>query len=97
MNDVVAIHTSWWRLIDGRARLTPERRFLSDESGRALTFGQYHTLAEEVAAGLVELGVRPEHVVSWQLPSNLEACVLMAALCRLGVRQNPILPIRGRR
>ena len=96
MNDVVAIDTSWWRLIDRRARLTPERLFLSDESGRVLTFGQYRTLAEEVAAGLVELGVRPEHVVSWQLPSNLEACVLMAALCRLGVRQNPILPILRR-
>jgi cyclohexanecarboxylate-CoA ligase len=88
--------TSWWQLIDERAALTPDRPFVSDEAGRAFTFGQYRRFAEEVAAGLAELGVRSNHVVSWQLPSTLEATVLMAALCRLGVRQNPIIPILRR-
>ena len=92
----LTIHTSWWQLIDTRARLTPERPFLSDERGRALSFGQYRDLAEEVAAGLATWGVRSDHVVSWQLATTIEAAVLMAALCRLGVRQNPIIPILRR-
>lgn len=96
MSDVLPIGTSWWHLIDARAASTPERGFLSDERGRTLTFGQYRDQAEAVAAGLAEHGVRPDHVVSWQLPSTLEAAVLMAALCRLGVRQNPIIPILRR-
>ena len=96
MTQALPIGTSWWQLIDERARLTPERPFLSDIPGRVLTFGQYRALAEEVAAGLVSLGVHSGHVVSWQLPSTLEAAVLMAALCRLGVRQNPIIPILRR-
>jgi len=32
-------------------------------------------------------------VVSWQIPSTLEAAVLMVACARLGVVQNPIIPI----
>ena len=96
MTEALPIGTSWWRLIDERATRTPDRRFLSDERGRVLTFEGYRALSEEVAAGLADLGVRGSHVVSWQLPTNLEAAVLMAALCRLGVRQNPILPILRR-
>lgn len=88
--------TSWWRLIDERAALTADRVFVSDEAGRSITFGRFRHLAEEVAAGLDELGMRPGQVVSWQLTSTLEATVLMAALCRLGVRQNPIIPILRR-
>ncbi|MGD9701056.1 MAG: class I adenylate-forming enzyme family protein [Acidimicrobiia bacterium] len=96
MTEALPIDTSWWHVIDARARLTPDLPFVSDQQGRVLTFGRYRELAEDVAAGLVELGVRQDHVVSWQLPSNLEATILMAALCRLGVRQNPIIPILRR-
>lgn len=90
------IGTSWWQLIDERALLTPDRPFLSDERGRVVTFGQYRTLAEQAAAGLMTIGVRSDDVVSWQLPTTIEAAVLMAALSRLGVRQNPIIPILRR-
>ena len=96
MTTSLDIATSWWQLIDDRASLTPDRTFVLDEAGRSLTFGRYRALAEEVAAGLAELGVGTDHVVSWQLPSTLESTVLMAALCRLGVRQNPIIPILRR-
>ena len=96
MTDVLPIGSSWWQLIEQRSDLTPDRQFISDEHGRFITFARYRQLAEEVAAGLVELGIRPHHVVSWQLPTSIEGAVLMAALCRLGVRQNPILPILRR-
>ncbi len=43
-----------------------------------------------MAAGL---GIQAGQVVSWQLPSVLEAVVLLAALARVGAVQNPIIPI----
>jgi cyclohexanecarboxylate-CoA ligase len=94
--EVLPIGSSFWHLVEQRAHRTPDRVFLSDERGRILTFGQYCQYAQQVAAGLLELGVEPHDVVSWQLPTTLEAAVLMAALSRLGVRQNPILPILRR-
>jgi acyl-CoA synthetase (AMP-forming)/AMP-acid ligase II len=36
--------------------------------------------------------MEPGDIVSWQLPTTLEAAVLMAALSRVGVVQNPIIP-----
>jgi cyclohexanecarboxylate-CoA ligase len=96
LREPLTIGTSWWHLIVERAARTPSKVFLSDEPGRTLTFAQYRDRAEEVAAGLMALGVRPRHVVSWQLPTTLEAAVLMAALSRLGVRQNPIIPVLRR-
>ena len=96
MTEPIATGSSWWELIDERARLTPDRRFLSDERGRRLTFGAFRDRAEVTAAGLQELGVTAEAVVSWQLPTTLEAAVLMAAVSRLGARQNPIIPILRR-
>ncbi len=83
MTEPIATGSSWWELIDERARLTPDRRFLSDERGRRLTFGAFRDRAEVTAAGLQELGVTAEAVVSWQLPTTLEAAVLMAAVSRL--------------
>ncbi len=96
MTNALPIGTSWWRLIEQRAEATPDRRFLSDERGRAVTFTEYRQFSEEVAAGLADLGVSSDDVVSWQLPTSIEAAVLMAALSRLGVRQNPIIPILRR-
>ena len=96
MHEPLTIGTSWWTLITDRAESTPGKVFLCDEPGRTLTFAQFRDRAEEVAAGLSALGVRPDHVVSWQLPTTLEAAVLMAALSRLGVRQNPIIPVLRR-
>jgi cyclohexanecarboxylate-CoA ligase len=96
MTEALAVGTSWWQLIEARADLTPDRPFLSDAQGRVVSYERYRSLAKDVAAGLVELGVHRDHVVSWQLPTTIEAAVLMAALCRLGVRQNPIIPILRR-
>jgi cyclohexanecarboxylate-CoA ligase len=93
MTEPIATGPSWWQLIDERARLTPDRPFLSDESGRCATFGEFRHRAELTAAGLHDHGITADEVVSWQLPTTLEAAVLMAALSRLGARQNPIIPI----
>jgi hypothetical protein len=70
---------SFWRLVCDAAARVPERVVLADDYGRTLTTAQLRSAAERVAAGL---RVRPGMVVSWQLPTTLEACVLMGALAR---------------
>ena len=83
-----------WELIEARAQATPDARMARDEQGRTLTFGEYHTWCEQVAAGLAShYGVTSGTRVSWILPSRFEALVLAGALSRLGAVQNPILPI----
>jgi acyl-CoA synthetase (AMP-forming)/AMP-acid ligase II len=70
---------------------------LLDERGRSLCFGDFRDAAERVAAGLAALGYGRDARISWQLPTGLEACVLTAALARLGAVQNPIVPSLGPR
>jgi cyclohexanecarboxylate-CoA ligase len=84
---------SWWHLVEQAATQWSDRTMVTDERGRSLTFTEFRDTAEEVAAGLVGLGVAAGTTVSWQLPTVLEAVVLMAALARLGAVQNPIIPI----
>jgi cyclohexanecarboxylate-CoA ligase len=85
--------TGWWDLVVRRAELTPNLPLVADTRGRQLTAGAYARTAETVAAALWDRGVRPGMTVSWQLPSSLEAAVLVSALARLDVRQNPIMPV----
>jgi non-ribosomal peptide synthetase component E (peptide arylation enzyme) len=84
---------TFWELTTTRAASTPEREMLVDERGRSMTFAEYHDEAERVAAGFAALGVTPGIVVSWQLPTSIEGFVLLSALARLGVVQNPIIPV----
>ncbi|MGE0308425.1 MAG: class I adenylate-forming enzyme family protein [Acidimicrobiia bacterium] len=93
---VSADRHAWWEIICERADLTPDRRMLEDDRDRTITYGEFRDLAERVAAGLWDMGVRPGQVVSWQLPTTIEAPLLMAALSRLGVSQNPIIAILRR-
>ena len=76
-----------------RAALTPDLVMLEDEQGRSLTYAAYRDAAEAVAAGLAAQGLGSGSIVSWQLPTTVEAVVLMAALTRLDAVQNPIIPI----
>ena len=82
-----------WRLIERRAGETPDPQMVVDERGFSLSFAEYRETAERVAAGLYERGVRADTVVSWQLPTWIDAMVLVAALARLGAVQNPLVPI----
>lgn len=81
---------SFWQLVCDAAAQAPERVVLADDYGRTLTTTRLRDAAEQVAAGLP---VRPGMVVSWQLPTTVEACVLMCALARLGAVQNPVIPV----
>ncbi|MEB3982581.1 AMP-binding protein [Mycobacterium sp. 663a-19] len=85
--------TTFWALIAGAAQREPNRRLLADEHGRSLTAREFHDAACATAAAFAEGGIGAGTVVSWQLPTTLEAMVVMAALARLGAVQNPIIPI----
>lgn len=82
-----------WGLIEARAAATPAARLAIDEDGREISFVEYREECERVAAGFHQLGFRAGDVISWQLPTWIESIVLVGALSRLGVVQNPILPI----
>jgi len=87
------VGNTFWRLIDDVARLSPDAVLLTDDHGRSLTAAQLREEALLVAGGLTSFGVSPGDVVSWQLPTTLEAAVMLAAGARLGVVQNPIIPV----
>ena len=82
-----------WELVEARAEASPDAVMTIDESGQTITFGEYRAAAERVAAGLAAEGVGAGEVVSWVLPTWHGSLVLIAALCRLGAVQNPIIPI----
>jgi acyl-CoA synthetase (AMP-forming)/AMP-acid ligase II len=88
---------SFWNLVCRAADEAPDRVILGDDHGRTLTTSQFRDAAERVAAGLATSQapspqVSPGQTVSWQLPTCLEAVVLMAALTRLDAVQNPVIP-----
>jgi non-ribosomal peptide synthetase component E (peptide arylation enzyme) len=83
--------TSIWQLVKQRSETDPDRILVMDENGGELTFGQLRERAESVAAGLMDLGIRPGDVVSWQLPSRIDTIVLFTALARLQAIQNPLI------
>src|SRR4030095_10643953 len=87
------VGSSLWDLIDRRADATPDLVLAVDEIGRHITFGEYRQRVLETAAGLAALGVRAGDVVSWMLPTWIEATIVTGALDRLGAVQNPMLNI----
>ena len=82
---------TFWDFVNSTAQQHPNRVVAADDYGRSLTTGQLRDAAEQVAAGILELGVVPGGVVSWQIPTTLEAIVMLVACARLGVVQNPII------
>jgi acyl-CoA synthetase (AMP-forming)/AMP-acid ligase II len=68
---------------------------LVDERGRRLSFGEFRDRALRVAASLAADGVSSEDVIAWQLPTQIETLILVAALSRLGVVQVPLMPNFG--
>ncbi len=82
-----------WELVERRAEATPEGLLGIDEAGRRMSFAEFRDAALRAAAAFHADGLRAGANVSWILPTRFDALVLMAALARLGVVQNPILPI----
>jgi len=84
---------TFWGLVTRVADAAPDRPVVEDDYGRVLTAEGLRRQAERAAAGFAALGVGAGDLVSWQLPTRLEAVVTLVALSRLGAAQNPIIPI----
>ncbi len=83
-----------WDLIEARAAASPDAVLAREDTGRELTYAGYRDACLRAAAGLyADHGVRAGTSVSWELPTWNESLVLVGALCRLGARQNPLIPI----
>ena len=89
MNEITTLND----LVDARAAATPERILLVDDKGRRLTCRAYRDESLRVARVLSELGIGEGTLVSWILPTGIDALVVAAALSRLATVQNPIIPI----
>jgi cyclohexanecarboxylate-CoA ligase len=80
------------QLIAARAAATPDAEMACESGGRRITYAEFETRVAEVAGGLQQLDVEPGTIVSWTLPTSIDALVLSAALRLLGAVQNPIIP-----
>lgn len=69
----------------------------ADTGSEDLSYGRLAGLAERFAGGLVELGVAPGEVVSFQLPNWWQVAALHLACVRIGAVANPIITILRRR
>jgi acyl-CoA synthetase (AMP-forming)/AMP-acid ligase II len=85
--------STYWELVERAAVSRADHIVLSDDYGRTLSAGDLRNVAVGLARHLYQLGIGPGTVTSWQLPTSLEAMVVMAALARLSAVQNPIIPL----
>ncbi|BBY72587.1 MULTISPECIES: class I adenylate-forming enzyme family protein [Mycobacterium] len=84
-------------LLDGCASSRPDRPLLQDVTGKVLTVADVATLSRAAADWLWDAGVRPGMTVAWQMPSHVNAAVVMLALARMPVVQAPVLHLYRRR
>jgi acyl-CoA synthetase (AMP-forming)/AMP-acid ligase II len=80
-------------LVDRRAAATPGHVLLVDEWGRRMTVEEFRASAGHMAHRLRATGIGRGSLVSWILPTRIEALVLSLALSRLGAVQIPVIPV----
>ena len=88
----------YWRdrvitdFLDEAAAATPDKVAFVDPR-RRVTYAELRHEVDRCALGLLELGVRPGDVVSFQLPNWIEWIVVHYAASRIGAVSNPLIPI----
>lgn len=76
----------WERTVDRY----PEREYVADDRGFRYTYRQMDEAASRVAAYLLDMGVKPRDVVSFQLPIWSEFALLTIACFKVGAVVHPI-------
>ncbi len=82
--------------LDEVAAETPDKTAFIDPRGE-ITYGRLREQVDRCALGLLELGVGPGDVVSFQLPNWIEWVVVHYAASRIGAVSNPLIPIYRQR
>lgn len=67
-----------------------EREYVSDNQGARYTYGQIDDKAGRLAAWLVDQGVQPGDVVTFQMPTWAEFCIIYVAALKAGAVMHPI-------
>lgn len=70
----------------------PEKEAVVDLQGARYTYAQLDEAAKRVSAFLIEVGVKPNDIVSVQLPGWAEFVLIYVACLKVGAVINPILP-----
>jgi cyclohexanecarboxylate-CoA ligase len=78
--------------LDEWAEQTPDKVAFVD-SRRQITYAALRREVDRCALGLLEMGLEPGDVVSFQLPNWIDWVVLHYACTRIGVISNPLIPI----
>jgi cyclohexanecarboxylate-CoA ligase len=78
--------------LDDVAAATPDKLAAVDARGQ-ITYAELKQRTDRAALGLLELGVGPGDVVSFQLPNWIEFLVVHYAATRIGAVSNPLIPI----
>lgn len=78
--------------LDDVVERTPDKTAFIDPR-RQVTYAQLQREVDHCALGLLELGVGPDDVVSFQLPNWIEWVVVHYAATRIGAISNPLIPI----
>jgi cyclohexanecarboxylate-CoA ligase len=78
--------------LDEVAAEQPDKLAAIDSRGQ-VTYAELKRLSDRAALGLLELGVRPGDVVSFQLPNWIEFLIVHFAVTRIGAVNNPLIPI----
>lgn len=86
----------WWTkesLIDNWNETVlkhPYREFITEDSGARYTYAEIDDLAGRVASYLIDMGVKPEDTVSFQLPIWVEAVIITIGAWKAGAVVSPI-------
>ena len=78
--------------LDEWVATTPDKVAFVDPR-RQITYAELKAEVDQAALGLLELGVEPGDVVSFQLPNWIEWVVVHYAATRIGAISNPLIPI----
>ena len=73
-----------------RATAYPDREYVSDDQGSRYTYREVDDQASRLAAWLVDQGVQPGDVVSFQMPTWAEFCIVYVALLKVGAVMHPV-------
>ena len=84
-------------LVAQRAHTTPQALLVADDRDRCLTAREFHHECARVAANLERLSVSRGQLVSWIMPTGIDALLIMVGLSMVGAVQNPIIPMYGAR
>lgn len=68
----------------------PDNEYVSDNQGARYTYAQVDDKAGRLAAWLAESGVEPGDVVTFQMPTWAEFCIIYVAALKVGAVMHPI-------